>query len=74
MAEKTLKSRLIEINDEARAWMAAGPGRWQGLLSEDPMWWSEAYGITTAEDLDAYLDAQVEAATSAADRRYYGMA
>lgn len=68
----TLQERLIQINDEARAWMAAGPGRWQGLFVEDPAWWLERYGITTAEQLDAYIDAECERNTSDADRRYYG--
>lgn len=67
----TLVERLQQINSEARAWMAAGPDRWAGLLSEDPAWWLSSYGITTAEELDDHLDAMCEAATTDADRRYF---
>lgn len=51
----TLKERLDQINQEAKAFMAANPGSWSSGLTDDLDHW-KAYGITTAEQLDSYLE------------------
>lgn len=54
----TLAERLAEINAETRAWVAAEDGRWAGTLVEDVFFWHNV-GITTAEELDHYLTAEL---------------
>ena len=56
---KTLLQRLQEINAEGRQHMVDHPGSWVGMLTEDLNHWL-GYGITTAEGLDRYLDAEAE--------------
>src|SRR4051812_32328195 len=58
---KTMKllDRLNQINAETEAWLAAGPDRWAGLLHTDLDTWPSC-GITTAAELDEYLDACCE--------------
>jgi hypothetical protein len=48
---KTAAQFAKECNDKTREWLAANPGAWAGLLSEDQSDWEEQ-GIFTAEDLD----------------------
>ena len=67
---KTAVELAKEINADARARMAANEGLWIGELAEDYEHWAE-YGIYTADELGAYLDACVEAATTPADRNYF---
>ena len=59
-----------ELNADAQKYMEQNPGHWIGMLAEDEEHWAE-YGIYTADELGAYLDACVEAATTDADRNYY---
>ena len=61
-----------QLNAEAQVYMDANPGHWIGMLADDDEHWAE-YGIFTAEQLGAYLDACVEKATTDADRYYYEM-
>lgn len=67
---KTAVELAKEINADARARMAETDGLWIGELAEDYEHWAE-YGIYTADELGAYLDACVEAATTQADRNYF---
>lgn len=53
---QTLAERLAQINAEAKEWMKNHPGGWASGLTDDLAHWAE-YGITTAAQLDAYLDA-----------------
>jgi hypothetical protein len=73
--EISAADRAKEINEDARAWMAEGEAlgefRWTGMLDETDSHW-EQYGIYTASELDAYLDAEHERWTTDADRNYWG--
>ena len=51
----TLAERLKQINDEAKQFMADNPGSWSSGLTDSLEHWA-GYGITTAEQLDDYLD------------------
>ena len=50
----TLKERLDQRNQESKEFMAANPGSWSSRLTDDLDHWA-GYGITTAEQLEAYL-------------------
>ena len=49
-----LLAHIQAKNAAARAWVAAGPKRWAGELTEDVAHWN-GYGVTTPDELDRYL-------------------
>lgn len=56
----TLLERLNQINAETSSWLMEDPAnRWAGFLHTDLNDWA-ACGVTTAADLDEYLDACCE--------------
>ncbi len=57
MRNMTLLERIQEINAQDKAWESAGPNRKVWLMTEDLEHWAKS-GITTAEQLDAYLQAE----------------
>jgi hypothetical protein len=78
-----LLARITALNAETQAWIDEDPAnRWAGIFHTDIPHWNES-GIYTAEDFDAYLDAEHEREMrkqsyyydddemNAADRNYY---
>lgn len=51
MTTMTAAEFAKQMNDNSRAWLAANPDGWVGLMSEDQAYWA-AQGIHTADDLD----------------------
>ena len=51
----TLAERLQQINQEAKDYMERNPGSWHSGLTSDLNHWA-GYGVTTAEQLDDYLN------------------
>jgi hypothetical protein len=47
----------IAINEPARVWEAAAPGRWAGILVTDVDHWAR-YGVYSIRDFQDYLDAE----------------
>ncbi len=76
----SLAEYLAMFNANCAEWVAAGPNRWSSGLTDDLAHWAE-YGITTAEQLGAYLDAECakearkaaydDMYTTTADREYF---
>jgi hypothetical protein len=54
-----LIAHIKRINEQSRAWQAAGPNRWAGILAEEPEHWA-LYGIYTLADFHAMQDAEDE--------------
>lgn len=52
----TLIERLKQINHDSEIEMHNTPGLWIGMLTENIEYWAE-FNVTTAEELDDYLDA-----------------
>lgn len=50
----TAQERAQQINAATTAWINEAPGRWSTYLVEEASHWEE-YGITTGDQLDAYL-------------------
>lgn len=57
---------LAAMEWDARLWEMQEPGRWAGTLTRDADHWA-AYGIATAADLSAMLDAEAEREARKAD-------
>ena len=56
----TAAEHAKQTNDKTRAWLAANPGGWAGLISEDQSYY-EARGIHTADDLDRNMAIETHA-------------
>ena len=47
----TLLEHIKNINTKSKAWMAANPGSWAGMVVEDIKFWNDQ-GIFTVEDYE----------------------
>jgi hypothetical protein len=64
-----LVAHLKSLNAKSKAWMDAEPGRWAGMLVEDPAHWAE-YGVHTVEDFERY---QLETSIYEGHKDAYGV-
>jgi hypothetical protein len=66
--QKALLDELQRLNAESRRWMAAGPDRFAGILTEDISYWASG-GIVSVADLQA--DQAANDAKEARKESYY---